>query len=100
MCLHKLIIIHRCVFKILEKTKWTDIRTDGRTDGRDNSIPHHKRSLRGRGKGRGINIFCAPTIDRSHEDFQLSDSRMAKIHADLFTKKGKKMFCLIKQSFL
>ena len=37
--------------QVIKKTKrygLTDARTDGRTDGqRENSIPHHKQSLRG-----------------------------------------------------
>ena len=39
--------IQQWLFKLLKKQNVTDARTDGRTDGqRENSIPHHKQSLR------------------------------------------------------
>ena len=43
--------------QVIKKTKRyygrTDGRTHGRTQGRENSIPHHKQSLRGGGGGGG-----------------------------------------------
>ena len=46
--------IQQWLFKLLKKRNVTDGRTDGRTHGRthgqrENSIPHHKQSLRGGG---------------------------------------------------
>ena len=49
MCLHKLMNIHCCDIKILGKNQsFTDGSMDIGMDGqRENSIPHHKQSLRG-----------------------------------------------------
>ena len=40
--------IQQLLFKLLRKQNVTDGRTESRTDGQhENSIPHHKQSLRG-----------------------------------------------------